>query len=209
MAEFGKAKSNINLKDIKSFYIIKNVFSFLSKKQKLSIIAYNKELQKMISVNFRYYKKISGKYKACGQNGEGKEYIINKNILIFKGEYLNGKRNGIGKEYNIYNSQLEFEGKYLNGKRNGKGKEYYKGKLKFEGEYINGKKWNGKGYNRDGNIVFELKNGESKIKEYNVKGVLKFEGEYINGERNGKGKEYYDNDILKFEGEYGMGMVII
>ena len=31
MAEFEKVKSNINLKDIKSFYIIKNIFSFLSK----------------------------------------------------------------------------------------------------------------------------------------------------------------------------------
>ena len=47
MADFEKVKSNIHLKDIKSFYIIKNLFSFLSKKQKLSIIAYNKELQKM------------------------------------------------------------------------------------------------------------------------------------------------------------------
>ena len=40
------------------------------------------------------------------------------------------------KEYN-YKGILIFEGEYLNGKRNGKGKEYYYDeKLKFEGEYL-------------------------------------------------------------------------
>ena len=32
-------------------------------------------------------------------------------------DYLNGKRNGKGKEYN-YNGILVFEGEYLNGKKN-------------------------------------------------------------------------------------------
>ena len=39
-----------------------------------------------------------------------------KGILIFEGEYLNGKRNGKGKEYND-NGQLIFEGEYLDGKK--------------------------------------------------------------------------------------------
>ena len=74
-----------------------------------------------------------------------------------------------------------FEGEYLNGKR-WKGKEYncYSYELDFEGEYLNGKKWNGKGYEEDNyenDIIYELKNG------------------------NGKGKEYKDNEII-FEGEY-------
>ena len=48
-----------------------------------------------------------------------------------------------------------FEGEYLNGKRNGKGKEYYRnGESIFEGEYLNGKRWNGKVYNKNGNIEF-------------------------------------------------------
>ena len=47
-----------------------------------------------------------------------------------------------------------FEGEYLNGKPNGKGKEYYyDGKLCFEGEYLYDKKWNGKGYDENGNII--------------------------------------------------------
>ena len=80
---------------------------------------------------------------------------------------MNGKRNGKGKEYNSYGN-LVFEGEYLYGERNGKGKEYfYGGKMKFEGEYLNGKKWNGKGYNGNTNIIYELINGNGKIKEYN------------------------------------------
>ena len=91
----------------------------------------------------------------------------------------------------------------LNGKRNGKGKEYYyDGKLIFEGEYLNGKKWKGEGYDKNNNIVYELKEGKGFIKEYYDNGKLEFEGEYLNGERNGKGKEYNDNGRLIFEGEY-------
>jgi len=60
---------------------------------------------------------------------------------------------------------------YLNGKRNGKGKEYYsKNKLKFEGEYLNGKKWNGKGYDTNKNIAYELVNENGYLKLYDEYG---------------------------------------
>ena len=41
--------------------------------------------------------------------------------------------------------------------KNGKGKEYlrYSDALIFEGEYLNGKKWNGNGYNKNGNLEFQ------------------------------------------------------
>ena len=136
------------------------------------------------------------------KNGKGfiKEYYYDGK-LIFEGEYLNGERNGKGKEYNK-DGDLIYEGEYLNGERNGKGKEYYKnGKLKFEGEYLNDKKWNFKGYNINGKIEFEIKNGKGTIKEYDNNGKLIFEGEYLNGEKNGIGKEYCDDKII-FEGEY-------
>ena len=59
-----------------------------------------------------------------------------------------------------------------------------KGKLEYEGEYLNGKKWNGKGYDEKGNIIYELKNGNGNIKEYNDEyGYLEFEGEYLNGKK--------------------------
>ena len=58
------------------------------------------------------------------------------------------------------------------------------------------------------NKVYELKNGEGYIKEYNYKGNLVFEGEYLNGKRNGKGKEYDLDGTLIFEGEYLNGQKI-
>ena len=142
-----------------------------------------------------------GEYLNGERSGKGKIYGFNGDIIIFEGEYLKGKKNGRGKEYNIF-SKITFEGEYLNGKKNGKGKEFYKdGTLIFEGEYLNNKKWNGKGYNGPNKIIYELIQGNGKIKEY-VNGTLLFEGEYLNGERNGKGKEYYKNGKLFFEGEY-------
>jgi len=158
MAKCENVKSKIN--QIKSSYILKTISSFINEKQKLNMIIYNKELQKIYSVGIEDYKNISLKYRIGERNGKGKEYIKNTKRLIFEGEYLNGKRNGKGKNYN-FDGELRFEGEYLKGKRNGKGKEYYHdGKLEFEGEYLNGER-NGKG------------------KEYNYNGKLIFEGEYL------------------------------
>ena len=84
-----------------------------------------------------------------------------------------------------------------------KGKEYYlNSKLEFEGEYLFNKKWNGKGYDKNGNIIYEIKNGNGFVKEYNDEGNLIFEGEYLNGKRwNGKFRliDYWNKP--KFEGE--------
>ena len=52
------------------------------------------------------------------------------------------------------------------------------------------------------NIIYELINGNGKVKEYDDDGNLKYEGEYLNGKRNGKGKEYSCEGNLLFEGEY-------
>ena len=93
MDEFDNIKYKVNIKDIKSIFILKIIFSFLSKKQILNMIIYNKKLQKMFLVDIKDYKKISGKYKIGGKNGKGKEYLINTNILIFEGEYINRKKN--------------------------------------------------------------------------------------------------------------------
>ena len=116
--------------------------------------------------------------------------------------------------------------------KNGKYIEYYicgvKKFTKFIGEYLNNKKWNGKGFDENGTLEYEIVNGKGKIKEYDENDYLKFEGEYLNGIRNGngkefknlklifegeykngkingKGKEYYNNNSLRFEGEYRNG----
>ena len=62
--------------------------------------------------------------------------------------------------------------------------------MEYEGEFRYNRKWNGKGYDTSGNIIYELINGNGKVKEYWHNDLLKFEGEYLNGLRNGKGKEY-------------------
>ena len=142
MAELKENNSNRNIENINSVYIINVIFKFLDEKLKLNMIKYNKKLQKNVLVDIEYYKKISRKY------------------IIFEGAYINGNRKRKGKEYDKKGYFL-FEGEYLNGERNGKGKEYYDdGKLKFEGDYLYGKMWNGKGYNKNGNKEFEIKNGK-------------------------------------------------
>ena len=202
MSRIEITKSNAKIGDIKSFYIKKLIFSFLKEKQKLNMIIYNKELQNILFISIEDYKKMSGIYKTGEKNGKGREYILNTDILLFEGEYLNGSRNGEGKEYYV-NGTVKFKGEFLNGKRNGKGNEYYlDGKLKFKGEFKEGKIWNGKGYDKNDSIEYEIKNGQGHIKLYGNEGDLQFEGEYLNGSKNGKGKEYYYNGTLLFEGEY-------
>ena len=73
--------------------------------------------------------------------------------------------------------------------------------MEFEGEFLFDYKWNGKGYDENGNIIYELINGNGKVKEYNDYGELDFEGEYLNGKSYGEGKEYYIGTLI-FEGEY-------
>ena len=70
MDEFEEKKSNI--RDIKSSYNIKIVFSFLKKKQILNMIIYNKELQNMLLVDLEDYQEIKEKYKIGERNGKVK-----------------------------------------------------------------------------------------------------------------------------------------
>ena len=141
------------------------------------------------------------------KNGKGyiKEYDDIYELLIYEGEYINGKRHGKGKEYYFY---LKTPSKRTKGNKRKipftteENKEY---EIKFEGEYSNGKKWNGKGYSIGGIEEFEIKKGNGYIKEYSNIGELRFECEYKNGRRNGKGKEYDNNRCLIFEGEYKNG----
>ena len=154
------------------------------------------------------------------KDGAGLMIDYDDEEYVYEGEYLNGERNGYGRDYKLFNNYLFiYEGEYLNGKRNGKGKEYINNdiqsaiggsaRLIFEGEYIKGKRWNGKGYDGNKKIVYEIKNGKGYIKEYYFYNLI-FEGQYINGEKNGKGIQFIFNNNncpslcpnKKFEGEY-------
>ena len=164
--------------------------------------------------NLKYiFKLFEGQYLNGERNGTGKEYNpdvthgTNCDNLIYEGEYLNGKKQGKGKEYYMYDGPLFFEGEFSNNHKR-KGKTYYRnGALEFEGEYIFDKKWDGIGYDKKGNKIYKLINGNGTVREYDYINQLLYEGEYLNGKRNGKGKEYkldYDDEIieLKFIGEY-------
>ena len=140
---------------IKSSYILNMIFDLIRKDIKISLIYYNKTLQSRSGTTIEDIKEITWKSKIAEKNGEGKEYLIKDNSLIFEGEYLNGKRNGKGNEYFFKNNtQFKFKGKYLNGyiiegmafdiennlileiKKDGKGKEYFNNRLlQFKGEY--------------------------------------------------------------------------
>ena len=58
-----KSKTIINFqKHIKSKYIQKDILLFLKENIKLSLITYNKDLQKILGVDIEYYKEKSGRY---------------------------------------------------------------------------------------------------------------------------------------------------
>ncbi len=228
-----KNTEDVNLiKTVKSKYILQKIFSYLEENIKLILIVHNKNYQNLFGFDINNYKNESGKYRIIEKDGICKEYTLNGNKLIFEGEfkngkkngkakefdsyngkvlfegiYLNGKRNGKGKKYDYINGNLIFDGTYLNGEKNGKGKEYYNdGNLEYEGEFLNGFRIEGKGYNRDGKLIFELeRNGKGK--EYYIDGNLKFEGDFLNGEKNGKGKYYHRNGKIKLEGEFEDGEI--
>ena len=176
------------LKNIKSLYIIKEIFSYIKKGNlKLKLIKYNKKLQKRMNINLLDYRKLSERYIIYEIKGKGKEYDSYDNNLIYEGEFLNGERNGKGKEY---------EGYYFN-------------KLIFEGEYLKGKRWNGKiigseknnqGFVFEGEYIIGQKNGT--IKKYHNNGKLQIEGAYSKGKLNRNFKNYYINGNVRFECHY-------
>ena len=157
---------------------------------------YVKEYSYYYSDNWLFYE---GEYLNGEKNGRGKEYLHNPAIGNFKikikvkydGEYKSGLKHGHGKEYDLY-CNLIFEGEYLYNHRK-KGKAYINRKLEYEGEYYLKKKWNGKGYDENGKIIYELKDGTGFVKVYNCDLSIKiFEGNVIKGIKNGYGKDYHD-----------------
>ena len=125
---------------------------------------------------------------------------------MFSGKYVNGQRKE-GKEYG-YKGKLIYEGNYLNGKRNGFGIEYNLNGGKFKGEFKNGNKWDGTGYDKNGEIDYEIIEGFGVIKEYYT-GKLIYVGEYSRGERHGNGREYdFLTGKLKYKGRFCFGKKI-
>ena len=109
----------VNLqKAVESKYIIVGIFGLLNKDKKLNIITYNKKMKNILGIFLDDYKKRSVKVFVGERDGIGKEYRKDTNIIVFEGQYVNGKKNGRGKEY-YENGNILIEGEYLNGKWNG------------------------------------------------------------------------------------------
>ena len=53
--EVKDSKGNILLKNIKSNYVLKEIMNYLPKKKYLNIIKYNKEIQKVLKINYKKY----------------------------------------------------------------------------------------------------------------------------------------------------------
>ena len=98
------------LKNIKSSYFVKILFSYIDEKRKLKLVKYRKSLQKIINISINNYMHFTEKYIIYESNRKGKEYDENDE-LIFEGEYLHGERNGKGKEYNNIGG-IRFEGEF-------------------------------------------------------------------------------------------------
>ena len=110
------------LENIKSLYILKNVFINIEDEIKLNLVKYNKKLQKKLDISLIDYKFFSNKYIVYEDNGKGTIYNAFNNKILYNGEISNGKKNGRGKEYDTFGNVL-FEGEFLNGKRYKKNSE--------------------------------------------------------------------------------------
>ena len=77
--EQGQSKlsvSNNKLRNVKSHYIIKKFFEYMTERKSLETIRYNKSIQKRINININHYKAYSEKYSS-----------IELDIIPMKGEY--------------------------------------------------------------------------------------------------------------------------
>ena len=100
--------SNNQLKNVKSHYIIKKFFEYMTERKSLETIRYNKSIQKRINININHYKAYSEKYSS-----------IELDIIPMKGEYgkfINVNEND-KKYFHIYfndNKKKEIENTSLN-----------------------------------------------------------------------------------------------
>ena len=179
---------------IKSTYIIEEIFSYLLKKKKFEIFAYNKAMQKICKINTIDYKINAENYAIKDNDGNYIIKSLQNDFIVYEGGYSKRKKHGFGKKYNLIEIELN---------------EYIKQNKDFSKELKKISKEKTIGNDNNKNVFFIeesrrgiiTKNGE----KYYCYIVLEFEGEYSKGERNGKGKEYNNEGKLLFEGEYKEG----
>ena len=149
-------------------------------------------------------------YKGNFEMGKkkGKGLFQWKNGASYEGEFDNDMLNGKG--LYIFPDGKKYNGDWKNNKMDGKGEFTWPNGRIYVGEYKDGKIWNGKGYDINGNIVYEIKDGKGYVKLYTDYGsYCHFLGEYKNGEANGLGKSFWQGKSTplykEFEREYKDG----
>ena len=100
--------------------------------------------------------KYVGKFKDDKPNGQGTYTWSDGDKYV--GEFKDGKKHGQGTWTSTDGEK--YSGEWKVGKKYGQGTLIYPEKDKFLGEF-KGKPWNGKWYDKDGNILYKLVYGES------------------------------------------------
>ena len=80
IGEKGQSKlivSNNQLRNVKSYYIIKKFFEYMTERKSLETIRYNKNIQKRINISINHYITYSEKYSS-----------IELDIIPMKGKYV-------------------------------------------------------------------------------------------------------------------------
>ena len=154
------------------------------------------------------------------RNGSGDEFDKN-DMLMYSGEWKNGKREGKGLFY--VNGDVRYSGEWRDNSPNGVGKLYTTdGKVAYEGPWKNGYHTIKKGiaisyltlckkeFYNNGSILYEGEwndfKYEGKGKLYYRNGIIEYEGNFFNGLRSGLGKEYFVSGGLKYEGRFVKGL---
>ena len=77
----------------------------MTKSRGLRLVANNKSLQKKLEITLDSYKNLKGVYLVRQKDILSFDkyydylYTINKNYIVFKGTYVNGRKEGDGKEF--------------------------------------------------------------------------------------------------------------
>ena len=82
---------------VKSIHFVKRLFRLISEGKKLKVVKYNRNIQHKLNITILDYKSFIGTYTAFEGNGIVREYYSYNDVILFEGEYLNGRRNGYGK----------------------------------------------------------------------------------------------------------------
>ena len=84
------------LKKIKSFVILKLIFSHNDSSRKIKLVLYNKKFRNKLNINLIDIRRASGKYRVINETGNIQEFSSYNDQLIYEGEYSKGEKNGKG-----------------------------------------------------------------------------------------------------------------